>query len=198
VAIDPSSGTASDHLKFDLEVLPPGTIFPIRLELLVADAHQEKQNLQSLASALLGLERGEVPVGARRSRGLGACHARRWRARRFDLGSSQGWLHWLASDHGDPLRKVTAHDSLIEALQSASPGLSVKSDVDGKRDMLQIDAHLQIQGGLLVRSPGLTADSSDNAHSSIKRPSRAARDQRGRCPQGAGLADRANGPGLAG
>ena len=78
VAIQAETGLAEDHKKFDLEVLPSGTTFPVRFELLVATRKKEKDQVSLLATALEGLEAGEIPIGARRSRGLGACRVRNW------------------------------------------------------------------------------------------------------------------------
>jgi len=49
VALEGATGTAEDHKKFDAEVLPAGTRFPIRLDLVVSQDHSEHMLLESLA-----------------------------------------------------------------------------------------------------------------------------------------------------
>ena len=92
VRIDAARGTASDGAKFDLEVLPAGTRFPLRFEFLVESEEQEAVQLPALGAALLDLERGEIALGARRSRGFGRVKVSGWRAHRFDLTAAEGWL----------------------------------------------------------------------------------------------------------
>jgi CRISPR-associated protein Csm3 len=70
VGIDRDSGRAGDGLKYQFEAVPVGAEFG--LEILVENASPAE-----LGVAMLGLkafERGEVPLGGAKSRGLGWCH----------------------------------------------------------------------------------------------------------------------------
>jgi CRISPR/Cas system CSM-associated protein Csm3 (group 7 of RAMP superfamily) len=163
VALDPARGTAGGHLKFDLEVLPPGTIFPLRFELLIDRPPDELPLVQTLAVALTALERGDIRLGARRSRGLGACRVGYWRARRFDLTSKAGWLAWLDTDYLRPTRGIAPGREIEPVLAALAKGLRT-ADVPDNRSLVRIEAELQVQGGLLVRSPGLTATAADATH----------------------------------
>lgn len=164
VAIDPKSGTAEEHKKFDLDVLPAGTVFPLRLELIVADLAQEADLLDRLRASLSGLVEGELSLGARRSRGLGQLAARRWRAHRYDLSSEDGWLAWLLSDPGLPIpgNRPPERD-LDDALRGAWPAARL-ARLDDRRRRVTVETALQIPGGLLVRSPGTAPDAPDAAH----------------------------------
>jgi len=164
VSLDATTGTAEEHKKFDFEVLPPGTVFPLRLELLVESAVQESQLVGLLAASLQALESGELTIGMRRSRGLGRFSATNWRAYRYDLSSSDGWLEWLLSDHEHPIPARNAPQaSLGSALRNACPNGRWQSFED-QRKRLICDLFLRQQGGVLVRSPGLTPDAPDVAH----------------------------------
>ena len=164
VAIQAETGLAEDHKKFDVEVLPTGTKFPIRFELLVANTEREKEQVSLLATALKGLEAGEVPIGARRSRGLGACHAQNWRVRRFALKTDDEWLAWLGSDHWAPFPDSDSSVNTIkQAIQSACPEIALQTQPD-ERNRIQLTAHLTLDGGLLVRSPGTGATDADVSH----------------------------------
>jgi CRISPR/Cas system CSM-associated protein Csm3 (group 7 of RAMP superfamily) len=162
VALNSARGTAEEHLKFDFELIPAGTRFPLRLELLVSQADHEANDLALLALALTGLQNGDIPLGARRSRGLGACRASNWRVKRFDLSARAGWLAWLASDHLDPLRGLSPLADIAQALRP--PEGSQGRMLDDRRDQVRIEVALQVRGGLLVRSPGLEASAADAGH----------------------------------
>jgi len=162
VALDASRGTAANHLKFDREVLPAGTRFPIRVELVVADPAHEAEQLKLLALALSGFQQGDIPLGAQRSRGFGACRVSSWRVKQFDLSNQDGWLEWLGSNHGEPLAGVTPRNDIVSALRiPASEEVGILPD---QRDHVRIELGLLFQGGLLVRSPGLLAGSADASH----------------------------------
>ena len=166
VAIDPATGTAEEHKKFDLEVLPPGTAFTVRTDLLVPDTcgeQGERELLGLLAAALAGLAPGGITVGARGARGLGAVQAREWRAHRFDLTSARGWLAWLTSDHEQPLpAAIPPATSPDKALQHAG-GRPEPLPADRRRRVVA-EVTLTFRGGLLVRSPASTPDAPDVAH----------------------------------
>jgi CRISPR-associated RAMP protein (TIGR02581 family) len=69
VAIDRDTGTAADKQKYTYEVVPEGTSFDLEIIVQNADAAE-------LGLAWLGLatfQRGVIPLGGARSRGLGWC-----------------------------------------------------------------------------------------------------------------------------
>ncbi|MGH8899550.1 MAG: RAMP superfamily CRISPR-associated protein [Egibacteraceae bacterium] len=164
VSIDHDTGTAAKGKKFDLEVLPAGTQFPARLELLIDDGVDEHELVSLLLAALQGLADREIALGARRSRGLGRLEARAWRAHRYDLSSADGWLAWLCADPAAPIpADVTRHEDPAPACDTAWPTLRRRSTPD-QRERVTVVARLEVQGGLLVRSPADSADAPDVAH----------------------------------
>ena len=164
VAIEARTGLAEDHKKFDLELLPPKTKFPLRFELIVADTEAEADQVSLLVAALSGLEKGEIPIGARRSRGLGACHATSWRVKRFDLASAQGWLDWLGSDHRQPFPRDGVSVTAIAQAVSMASGATALLNQQDKRARIRITVCLVLDAGLLVRSPGTRAADADVTH----------------------------------
>jgi CRISPR/Cas system CSM-associated protein Csm3 (group 7 of RAMP superfamily) len=161
VAIHPGNGTADDHFKYDAEVLPPGTTFHVRLDLLVGRVSDEAAQMGLLAAALSGLGRGEIGIGARQSRGLGGCRARKWRVRRFDLASRDGWLAWLGTDIHHPMKGMRPHDDVTATLRDAAGGrVRIEPPAD-RREVVHVEVDLTTHGGLLVRSSGLTAEAAD-------------------------------------
>ena len=164
VAIHAETGLAEDHKKFDLEVLPTGTTFPVRFELLVAKTEKEKNQVSLLATALKGLEEGAIPIGARRSRGLGACRVQNWRAKRFDLTTQGGWRAWLGSDHLHPIQKnISSEETIERAIKTAYSKIDLQPQADNRK-RIQITVRLDLNAGLLIRSPGTGGADADVTH----------------------------------
>ncbi len=164
VALEPASGTAQMHKKFDMEVLPAGTVFPIRVELIISNIGRESKLINLLAETLNGLAEGEVSLGMRRSRGLGAIAAQNWRAIRYDLASQEGWLNYLTADALTPISDdVEAHSSPWKACCNAYASIN-QEELPDKRQRIIIEAKLSFSGGILVRSPAVTADAPDAVH----------------------------------
>lgn len=160
VAISPSTGVAEDHKKYDFEVLPAGTTFPVRVDLLVSPESNEDALLAALAAALDAFSHGGNGFGARRTRGLGKVRAA-WTVRRYDLSTKQGWLEWALSDHEPPLPPslVPIHDAMANARNGAR--LECLPDA---RSLVTITLKLRVQHDILVRSAGTTPDAPDVSH----------------------------------
>lgn len=164
VQIEAARGTAEDHKKFDLEVLPAGTTFPLRFDLVAPSPEEESELVSHLVVALSGLSSGDIALGARRSRGLGAVRATSWRAARYDLTSREGWMAWLLSDSGAFLAgAVTGTTDVREACERACPGLTL-TPVQDRRRRLVVVADISSIGGLLVRSAPTGPDAPDATH----------------------------------
>ncbi|MEI7644329.1 MAG: RAMP superfamily CRISPR-associated protein [Chloroflexales bacterium] len=141
VGIDPKRRVASDKIKYDLELLPVGTIFPLRFELLRSDDDSAAE--QALALALQGLERGEIILGARRSRGFGRCQVKNgWRLTRYNVHEPKDLLAWLRADLDPPPEMP---------LISISELLKTPAAVD-KRNAVQLTAVFELASPLLIRA----------------------------------------------
>ncbi len=164
VQIDGARGTAEDHKKFDLEVLPAGTRFPLRFDLVVPRAEDEREVVSHLVVALSGLCSSDIALGARRSRGLGAVRARNWRSVRHDLMSPEGWMAWLQSDWDVPLAGgANGATDVREACERAHAGLALLQVPDRRRRLVVV-AEITSIGGLLVRSTPTGPDAPDAVH----------------------------------
>lgn len=69
VAIDRDSEKAKDRLKYDFEVVSPGTAFDLKIIL----ENATPQDVQLLCVGLSEFVHGSGTIGGKRSRGLGAC-----------------------------------------------------------------------------------------------------------------------------
>lgn len=151
VAIDADTRTAADEKKFDLQLLAAGSEFPLRFELLV-NRHGDEL-LKGLATALDGLEKGEITLGARKRRGFGQVTVRDWRVYKYDLSDRKGLLDWLASERNwRPAIPPQEGASLAEMLETSL-------DVEDRRNMAHLKAVFAIDGTLMIRSGFGQADS---------------------------------------
>jgi CRISPR/Cas system CSM-associated protein Csm3 (group 7 of RAMP superfamily) len=166
--IDPCTGTADEHYKYDRELALPGVRFPIRVDVVVTEGLNEVALLGCLADALDGLSDGSVRLGARKSRGLGACIGSGYRARRFRLDSREGWERYAASDPVQPTTGLPEHPGVRDALTAVTDstidlaGLA-RSGPD-ERSRATFEFALAIDGTMLIRAPGTAADDPDAVH----------------------------------
>ncbi len=164
VQIETSRGIAEDHKKFDFEVVPAGTIFPLRFDLVVPEAGSEGELVGLLVRTLSGLAEGDISIGARRSRGLGSARAISWRAVRYDLQSREEWIEWALSDWEQPLSAGSpSFDTPRQACERASQGLEFQEFEDRRRRIV-VEAELVAIGGLLVRSAPVEPGAPDAVH----------------------------------
>lgn len=178
VGLDPCSRTSAHDRLLDRELWAAGTTFPLRLELLICDGDDEAALCQALATALDGLTRGEIGLGARKRRGYGYCKVADWRLRVFDLARREDLLDWLKMGD-EPLLSPQATETA-----SIHEGLGVTQPLADRRDRFEIEGSFAIDGTLLMGGEG-TADGPDKVHA---RASRAGHDQPRPVVPGTGLA----------
>ncbi|MCW5880157.1 MAG: hypothetical protein KIS91_04390 [Anaerolineae bacterium] len=153
VAIDPETRTAAEKKKYDFEALQAGTRFPLRLELLVREKERDKV-LRGVALALQGLERGEIPIGGRKRRGLGQCRVQGWEVIDYDLTDPQRLVAWLDGDESGK-----QEDARIAPLL----GLTAEPGDDGRVSFC-LDATFDLDGSLLIRSAPIRKGEPDFVH----------------------------------
>ncbi len=161
VKIDPSTRTALDKKKFDIELIEAGTSYPIKLELLVQEDRNEEL-IRGLAVALQGLEQSEINLGVRKRRGFGQCRVSEWDLYRYDLTEPEGLTGWLTND-----LSVKQTGSSISDLLGAS-----NTDLDS-RNSFTVDAAFSLNGSLLIRSYGGDVNAPDSVHLKSKRSEQA-------------------------
>ncbi len=155
VAIDPRTRTVEEDErgghKFDIELLPAGTTFPLSFEFWKTAENEDL--LAGLAAALKGLQDGEIGLGLRKSRGLGSCQVKAWWVWRYPMNEPDGLLGWLKHD-GKNGR--ASGENIVSLL-----GVSVLEQ--DRRQAFTMDAHFALYSSLLIRSEE-DADASDMAH----------------------------------
>ncbi len=166
VKLDPKTRTAKDGALFNLDTWAAGTLFPLRLELVLTEKHDPQKAMQALAAALTGLSNGSITLGARKQRGYGEVRVDSWRIRRYNLADKvNDLLDWLA--HGNDLlgdsttvvetrRENQARPdreviiSLLKAF-GASADPTGKDVVEIRADNFKISATFALEGSLMIR-----------------------------------------------
>lgn len=123
VVIDRDSQTAVDGLKYDYEVVPPGTRFELDIDL----ENPRDQDMALLGAALFEWRSGSS-IGGFTSRGLGRFHLEEIRIRGVDLSDPEQRVRFLTAtraedrfnDLGDWKRCFTEHiERLLQSVQDS-------------------------------------------------------------------------------
>lgn len=147
VRIDRKSRTAEHGKLYDSQVWQAGTKFPLRFELLICEGDDGVMLQRALATALDGLQNGEIAFGMRKRRGLGAVTVMEWRAREYDLLNVKDLRAWIET--GDANLTTTAQTDIWAAL-----GIKGTEEIKDLRAYFEIDATFWLDGSLLIRSQG--------------------------------------------
>lgn len=151
VRIDPRTRTAQDKKKFDLELLPAGTSFPLRFELVISEEDNREKLVQTLALALSGFEQQEIFLGARKRRGFGRCKVAHWHVQRYHLLTPAGLLAWIAAELPDSGEELGIDFPQREPA-SAAQALGVTPLTEDKRKHFTLEACFELASPLLIRS----------------------------------------------
>lgn len=149
VGIDRRWGTAADRIKYDRAVVPRGTtvVFEASVELAGhAGAGEEGATKAALAELLEALTRGDVSLGAGKTRGLGRVRLDQLDVREEDLGSPRGVLAAL---------RAKAPARTLDDLRA--PGVAVQRTACPRLDLR---VHWRASGPVMVKAErdGLAVD----------------------------------------
>ena len=162
VKINAQSRTAEHNALFNLEAWQAGTSFPLRFELVIRGADEERKLKQALATALHGFETGEITLGARKRRGYGQVAIKDgWRVQRYDLTTPEGLIAWL--ECGQEQLASNGTSNIFDAL-----GVSPDAHSDA-RCYFDMKATFRLDGALLIRS-GSGQDGPDAVHLHARQP----------------------------
>ena len=153
VRLDPSSRTAADKAKFDLQLWQAGTRFRLRFELCIRKEDDATSLKQALLTALAGLSNGGITLGARKRRGYGSVKAGTWRVRVFDLLKASDLIAWVAEGEQRPSKVVT---DLADEL-GVTP-------LPNQWGVFHLQAEFALAGSMLIRSGGVERFGPDDEH----------------------------------
>lgn len=147
VGIDRTTGTAAraGALKFDLEVLPAGAEFELRIEL--RDPTEEDERL--LAVGLAEWQEGRMWLGGNVARGLGAFDLTDLEYRTFPMEQPESLLEFLRADQ--PWQQATPHPDWLRQWLNQITLVPAPAQPDNvSRCWVQLDGVLQAEGPLLT------------------------------------------------
>lgn len=136
VGIDRHTGAAADKIKYSRAILPKGVTFPLNITL---DC-QTNQDLNELWKLLLALEKGEIRIGAAKTRGLGkvalnvlSIHEQKFDAQNiFDVLLKNGICHTWDSIKTQYKPKYKTPDRLnLDIVWKPKDPVMVKAEGDG-------------------------------------------------------------------
>lgn len=160
VSIDQKSGTAEDRKKYDLELIPEGTKFPICFECNVpSEENKARQVIQGLIVCLQVIEEEWVRVGGRTRKGFGCIKLQpeKWRLWDFSLDSKEGLAQWirfnLAEEDVYPEKISGSAIELASYLDIDIPSLKIATD-----SMLEIQIRARVDSSLIIRKASLDVD----------------------------------------
>ena len=143
VEIDRKTRTAVDKHKFEAELIAAGTLFPLKFELLIPEEAENTDGtdlIETLAIALQGFEKGEIVLGAKKSRGWGQCRVKEWKVRDYDCATADGLIGWL-DDKRDGFEKQG--NSIVDLL-------GVDASVIDQRDLCVIDVDFRLASPMMI------------------------------------------------
>jgi len=148
VGIDRSTGTAAraDGIKFDLEVIPAGTTFKLRIELRDIDNAGE----QLLAAGLSEWTEGRLKLGGRVARGLGSFKLTGLQYKTMPLDNAEQLMSFLREDK--PWKNANTSDGWFnEHLEKIKP-VKISTDMPEtiSRGWFSLQGILQAEGPLLT------------------------------------------------
>ncbi|RMD67505.1 hypothetical protein D6833_00130, partial [Candidatus Parcubacteria bacterium] len=132
-------------VKFDLEVLPAGVEFELRMELRDPTGEDE----QLLAVELAEWEAGRLWLGGNVARGLGAFSLENLQFKRFPLDTAEQVLAFLKSD--EPWEQAQTQPGWLQQKTGMLSPTANHRDVPGvARGWVEISGTLQAEGPLLT------------------------------------------------
>lgn len=144
VRIEPTSRTAEEKKLYNFELWEAGTTFPLRFELIVRADDDAAQLKSALATALQGLQEGEITLGARKTRGLGKVIVENWRVKEYVLSEPDDLLEWVL--HG-----AESLEGRVPSVEDIASALNASLLKDARR-VFVLEAVFAIDGSLLIRA----------------------------------------------
>ncbi len=98
IAIDSKTGMVKEAAKYDYQVIEPGAVFELHLEVMIKQGDDEMFFKQMTSTILNALETGDIAIGAKTNNGLGKIKFTGKGVWEFDLTRDQGvkkWFKWL-------------------------------------------------------------------------------------------------------
>jgi len=175
VGIDRETGSAAEGIKYDRAILPRGTRLSLHLAVEVPSRESRKRALAMLSGIRSALEKGEVRLGAAKSRGLGSIGLDDGTLTEVVLGTRDGILAFLLAGSGTPVSDADIQESAnqyppnprqrlgISLTWEPSGALMVKAGAEGvASDMVPLVTGTN--GGVSLVLPGSSVKGALRSH----------------------------------
>lgn len=168
VHIESATGLAMEHQKFDYEILPKGTTFPVQIEWMVPDKKDEAEMLPLVYAGLQGLSDGSIRIGAKKQRGLGSVRTDQIQVFRYDLFNAQNWVQYLSHQYQDFQIQAQTHTDFQSAIQSCLSEEETSTlelyHKEGERNQTRFRLKLSFEKGIIIHSYSLSTQGPDSTH----------------------------------
>lgn len=157
VAINHKTRVAEDKHKFDYEILDKGTIFPISIELLIPkDINSSETVRTSFLICVNGLLKGQIPIGAKTTRGLGTCVFEDWKVFVFDF-EKNGIIPWIKFNAFDETEWERNNSDIVNEPRTIDDfarilGINNFEPITANPDNIELTATFTLKSSLLIRS----------------------------------------------
>ncbi len=149
VAIDNKKGIAKDKAKYNFEVVEPGAIFKLFMEVNVRKAFDAQYFLKTISTILFLIKSGEISIGAMTAKGFGKVIIKDSSVCFLDFSKKGHSLSWLIQDYS--------------ALPRFDWESNEKFNVLNKKDFI-IDAWFSIKSSLIIGAYSGDPEESDKSH----------------------------------
>ncbi|GAB5046625.1 RAMP superfamily CRISPR-associated protein [Thermodesulfovibrio sp. TK110] len=148
VRINNKKGIAEEHAKFDYEIIQPGSIFNLNLEITLT-ATEDEFKKQMLSTIIELLKNEKIRIGAKTNSGFGRVRLNDWKVYEFDFSNKQSVLNWF---------KYLKTGILPEVSEFRINPLPIS------HNQFNIDAFFTIKNSLIIRSYSVDPNLPDTEH----------------------------------
>lgn len=177
VSIDSRTGIAEDHKLYDMELLPVGARFSLRLELELPKkpAQQADELAKCLLMLLKSVEIEGLSLGKRTRRGYGQvrivadAQGNKWTLTRYELMKPLHLLGWLLegrvrNSEVDSQREAPIAPDNFASIDALAIDLSIPLEVLPLAPCTTFKLHAVLESSLLIRSGGRDPQGADAEH----------------------------------
>lgn len=140
IAIDSKTGMVKEKAKYDYQVIEPGAVFELLLEVMIKQGDDETFFKQMTSTILHALESGDIYIGAKTNNGLGKIKFTGKGIWEFDLTRKEGVKKWFKY-----LKNKNTHDFPPAELP---PPFSLKN----RAKCFTVNAAFKLKHSLIIKS----------------------------------------------
>jgi CRISPR/Cas system CSM-associated protein Csm3 (group 7 of RAMP superfamily) len=140
IAIEGKTGMVKKTAKYDYQVIEPGAVFELRMEVMIKQGDNETFFKRMTSTILDALESGNIYIGAKTNNGLGKIKFTGKGVWEFDFTKKEdvkGWFKWLKNDDTDslPLAKMSG-----------------PFELENQSDRFTVDALFKLKHSFIIRA----------------------------------------------